>query len=77
MGVPRAKERIDAALEGWSGSQPSHTALEARNIAWGDEKSATCTVTAWWIFPFRRRFGMSWWQLVAPNHTTFSLRAAG
>ncbi len=75
MPVSGAKERIDAALQGWSGitAQPHRFGGTEYRL----EKSVTCMVTAWWIFPFRRRSGMSWWSLVAPNHTTFCLRAAG
>jgi hypothetical protein len=77
MAVSGAKEKIDAAVQGWPGSRPNRIALEAQNIAWGDEKSATCMATVWWTFPFRRQSAMSWLPLVAPNPTTSFPRVAG
>ncbi len=64
MAVSGAKKRID-------------TALEARNIAWGGEKSAMCMVTTSWTFPFRKRSEMNWWPRVGLSPTMSFPRAAG
>jgi len=77
MAVSGAKEKIDAALQGWPGITSQPHRFGGENTAWGDERSATCMATAWWTFPFRRQSAMSWLQLVAPNPTTYFLTVAG
>src|SRR5713101_208381 len=72
----RKKESMPLCKAG-RGSHPNRIALEVQNTAWGDERSATCTATAWWTSPSRRKSAMSWLQLVAPNPTTSFPTVAG
>ena len=77
MGVSGAKESIDAALEGWSGITAQPHRFGGTEYRLGRREIGHVHGDHLVDIPCRKKFVTSWWPLVAPNHTTFSLRAAG
>ena len=71
MAVSGAKERIEAALQSWSGITSQPHRFGGTEYCLGRREIGHVHGDSLMDIPFPKTVRMSWLQVVAPNHTSF------